>query len=72
MIKKEFEETIKGGMVSAGILKTINSFNKFTVSTVRNTLSKLKKENYLVIGFRRKGQFTPSGFERGVCYYKLK
>jgi len=71
------------GMVTAEVLKTHNSFKSFAVSTIKNNLSVLKQEGYLVIGFRTKGMWEkykkPAGvrigcgnFFPGKCYYKLK
>ena len=74
----EFAVNVVGGMVSAENLKSRKNFNSYTLSTIRKNLSLLKKEKFLMIGFRRMGRHSGHRglngrheYIRGVCYYKL-
>jgi len=78
LIKLEFEKTIFSGMTSADLLKLKSQFDPFKLSTIKTSLSKLKKEKYLMIGFRTRGRKTRHTrwdgsieYNKGRCYYKL-
>ena len=79
LIKEEFNKKIKGGMVSADILKQRDAFKKYALSTIKTNLSRLKKAKFLNIGFRtRGGQWIGSNldgslkYKKGKCYYLKK
>lgn len=75
---KEFELNIKNGMVTAKMLSERKELNKYQISTIKSSLSKLKKQKKLRIGFRTKGKMTnetsldgSKKFIDGKCYYLL-
>lgn len=75
-IMKEFD--INSGMKTAEMLKQREGFNKWALNTIKSSLSKLKKEKKLMIGFRTRGssiiytkKLSDVPLKKGKCYYKL-
>jgi len=77
-IKKEFQTQVKGGMVSADLLKLRPNFLKWKVSTIKSSLSKLKKDGHLKINWRTRSNMNTydesraSPLRKSACYYKLR
>jgi len=66
-ILNEFEVSVKEGMVTADILKKRDGLGRYALSTIKTTLSRLKKEGVLRIAFKTRGDH----YLKGKCYYKL-